>query len=197
MPGIGKRTPGQACAAVSPPRRPLPAGAPDAGGPAGEQVVCDVIVDECRCPGAPAADRRATSGRLAVSAYPRCRQLAGLELTYSAHNGFCATGNSVRQEMRLTGIERGARGLVLFGDLGYLQASREAGISTMRMAVLLRTVLLGPEAWVDGGAAEGGLPRARLSRGAPRSGRAWRATRLRRCAPAGRAVGGGGSRTRG
>jgi hypothetical protein len=108
-----------------------------------EQVVCDVLVDECTRTPAPRGDEDNASYRLAVSAYRRCRELAG---------------GPERQDRRperpservvgcvdpgglLSGKERGGLGLVLFGGLGYVQASRELAISPSEMAALLRAVL--------------------------------------------------------
>ena len=42
-----------------------------------EQVVCDVLVDECTRTPAPGGDEDHASYRLAVSAYRHCRELAG------------------------------------------------------------------------------------------------------------------------
>ena len=41
-----------------------------------EQVVCDVLVDECVQPRASEGDEENVGYRLAVSAYQRCRELA-------------------------------------------------------------------------------------------------------------------------
>jgi hypothetical protein len=107
------------------------------------QVVGDVITAECVRTPPPARDDGDADHRLAVLAYRRCRDLAG------------GTGWRTRVPVRqlpgstagcidaygLSRQERGALGLVLFGGLGYLQASQEAAISAAGMAALLRAVL--------------------------------------------------------
>jgi hypothetical protein len=112
-----------------------------------EQVVCDVLVDECVRPPQDAADVASAgnaSHRLAVSAYWRCQELAGpgrrdrpREQRPPESLAGCAGPCSLSQK------ERGALGLILFGGLSYVQASRELAISPPEMADLSRAALLG------------------------------------------------------
>jgi hypothetical protein len=111
-----------------------------------EQVVCDVLVDECvRSPpdAADVASAGNASHRLAVSAYWRCQELAGhgrrdhpREQRPSKSPADCAGPFSLSRK------ERGALGLILFGGLSYVQASRELAISPPEMADLSRAALL-------------------------------------------------------
>jgi hypothetical protein len=109
-----------------------------------EQVVCDVLVEECIRPPAPGSDEENASFRLAVSAYWHCRELAGDPARQDRRPGR-------RLSVRVVGCvdpggllsekERAGLGLVLFGGLGYVQASRVLAISPSDMAALLRAVL--------------------------------------------------------
>ena len=109
-----------------------------------EQVVCDVLVEECIRPPAPGSDEENASFRLAVSAYWHCRELAGDPARQDRLPGR-------RPSVRVVGCvdpggllsekERAGLGLVLFGGLGYVQASRVLAISPSDMAALLRVVL--------------------------------------------------------
>src|ERR1700733_5110812 len=113
-----------------------------------EQVVCDVLVEECIRPPAPGSDEENASFRLAVSAYWHCRELAGDPARQDRRP---ARRPGRRPSVRVVGCvdpggllsekERAGLGLVLFGGLGYVQASRVLAISPSDMAALLRAVL--------------------------------------------------------
>ncbi|MGD0556105.1 MAG: hypothetical protein ABSA93_14125 [Streptosporangiaceae bacterium] len=108
-----------------------------------EQVVCDVITSACVGAPASAGEDGDADYRLAVLAYRRCQELVG-------GSGWRAGVPAPQPPESLAGCidpgglssqERGALGLVLFGGLGYVQASREAAITPDGMAALLRAVL--------------------------------------------------------
>jgi hypothetical protein len=104
-----------------------------------EQVVSDVIVAECVRPGAVLCGQDA-EGRLAVSAYRRCMELAGGQPSLLAASGTvdytgCAGPGG------LTVREHGALGLVFFGGAGYRQAGVDLGICAAAVAALLRAAL--------------------------------------------------------
>ena len=109
-----------------------------------EQVVCDVLVEECIRPPAPGSDEENASSRLAVSAYWHCRELAGdparqhrrPRRRLSVRVVGCVDPGGLLSEK-----ERAGLGLVLFGGLGYVQASRVLAISPSDMAALMRAVL--------------------------------------------------------
>jgi hypothetical protein len=111
-----------------------------------EQVVCDVLVEECMRPPAPESDEDNAGCRLAVSAYWRCRELAADPARQdrqpgqrpSVHVVGCMDPGGLLSEK-----ERAGLGLVLFGGLGYVEASRVLAISPSDMAGVLRTVLHG------------------------------------------------------
>jgi hypothetical protein len=109
-----------------------------------EQVVCDVIVDECtRVPSSTGGEGDA-SYRLPVAAYRRCQELARGPSRYDLHPGRRAPGGiagCIDPGGLLSREERGALGLVLFGGLGYVQASHEVEIPKRETAALLRAVL--------------------------------------------------------
>jgi hypothetical protein len=109
-----------------------------------EQAVCDVIVAECRRPPGPENDRDGTNHRLAVSAYRRCRELAGTPARKDSRSGQRPPGNaagSAGPGELLSQEERGALGLILFGGLGRSQTCGELTMSPSDLAVLLRTAL--------------------------------------------------------
>jgi hypothetical protein len=109
-----------------------------------EQVVCDVIVDECTRVPSSAGGTGDASYRLPVSAYRRCRELAHGPSWHNRPPGQRVAGGVARcidPCGLLSWEERGALGLVLFGGLGYLQASHEVAISPLDTAALLRAVL--------------------------------------------------------
>lgn len=109
-----------------------------------EDVVCDVIVDECVLVPAQEPSEDDIRYRLAQSVFRRCQQL---------------TAGPARQDRRppqqpspgmvgcidpggiLSEKERGALGLVLCGGLGYVQASNVLRIGPHDMADLLRTIV--------------------------------------------------------
>jgi hypothetical protein len=99
-----------------------------------EQVVSDVIVEECVRPGAVLRGQDA-EGRLAISAYRRCMELAGSPAGKSRGPARCAGPG------RLTAPERGALGLVLFGGAGCRQAGVDLGICGATVVALLRAAL--------------------------------------------------------
>lgn len=112
-----------------------------------EQVVSDVIVEECVRPGVICCQD--PERRLAVSAYRRCMELAGSPAWTSRvparRTGGCA---SCAGQDGLNARERGALGLMIFGGGGYRHAGSALGIPASEMAVLLRAAL------VKAGAAE-------------------------------------------
>jgi hypothetical protein len=117
-----------------------------------EQVVCDVIVDECTRVPSSTGD---ASYRLPVSAYRRCQELAHGSASHNRPSGRPAPGSvaeCIDPQGLLSREERGALGLVLFGGLGYVQASHEAAISPLDTAALLRAVLhkLAPSSGTSG-----------------------------------------------
>jgi hypothetical protein len=109
-----------------------------------EQVVCDVIADHCtRVP--PSAGGAGDAGyRLPVAAYRRCQELARGPSWHDLPPGRRVSGGvagCIDPCGLLSREERGALGLVLFGGLGYVQASHEVAISPLDMTALLRAVL--------------------------------------------------------
>ncbi|HEY5361326.1 MAG TPA: hypothetical protein VIJ82_27180 [Streptosporangiaceae bacterium] len=108
-----------------------------------EQVVCEVIVEECiRRPHA-RPEAETARHQLAVSAYRRCQEVPAV--TARSHRAPPAPRALpvLPGTPALSRAERGALALVLFGGLGYVGAARAAGISAPSMAGLLRKVLLG------------------------------------------------------
>jgi hypothetical protein len=108
-----------------------------------EQVVRDVIVDECAL--APGYGDGDTPCRLAESVFRRCQQLAAdpagrHRLPAPRVPGDVVAG--VDPGGLLSAKERGALGLVVIGGLGYVRASGVLGIRPRDMAALLRTALL-------------------------------------------------------
>jgi hypothetical protein len=104
-----------------------------------EQVVCDVLVGECRRPAAP-SDRLDLRGRLAVAAYWRCRELAAPGYWQSRPSATWAVPGPA-DPGQLSGGERGVLALVLFGGLTTAQAARELAIPAAELAALLRTIM--------------------------------------------------------
>jgi hypothetical protein len=107
-----------------------------------EQVVSDVIVEECVWP--PAAVRGQDAGRrLAVSAYRRCMELAGGPAPESRISARRTGGSAGRiGPGGLSVRERGVLGLVVFGALGYRQVGVELGLSASEVSALLRAALV-------------------------------------------------------
>jgi hypothetical protein len=109
-----------------------------------EQVVLDVIVDECTRVPASVRDADDASHRLPVSAYRRCQELAHGPAWHNRPLGRRVSegvASCIDPCWLLSRSERGALGLVLFGGLGYAEASHEAAISPLRMAAILHAVL--------------------------------------------------------
>jgi hypothetical protein len=95
-----------------------------------EQVVSDIVVAECTRFGAAEGDVAVVGRRLAVAAYWRCLELAGgpvsrlLTPPWPALTGLAgpdAAGRLARF--------RGALALMVFGGLGWYEASQEAAVS--------------------------------------------------------------------
>ncbi len=110
------------------------------------QAVCDVIVDECVWPPASAGDGDDASCRLALSAYGRCRELSSASAWQErspARRLPESFACCIDSRGRLSGRERGALGLILFGGLGYARASRELATSPADLAALVRGALHG------------------------------------------------------
>ncbi len=106
-----------------------------------EHVVCDVIIDECALfppRGRGEADAR---HRLAESAFRRCQQLAPGHGRSPGRPPSAGVAECIDPGALLSGTERGALGLVLFGGLEYVRASKVVGIRPRDMAALLHTVL--------------------------------------------------------
>jgi hypothetical protein len=109
-----------------------------------EQVVCDVLVEECMCPREPGTDEENASYRLAVSAYWHCREVADDPARQQRRPGRRPSGRvvgCVDPGGLLSEKERAGLGLVLFGGLECIQASRVLAISPSDMAALMRAVL--------------------------------------------------------
>ncbi len=107
-----------------------------------EQVVSDVILDECLRPAAD-GDTDAAAFRLRISAVRRCRALAGDTAWRSRDSGRRRRGG-VLDCLALTGLtgrERAALALVIFGGFGYAEAARELAIAPKDVAALLCAVL--------------------------------------------------------
>ena len=89
-----------------------------------EHVVSDVLVDECALfppQGRGEADAR---HRLAESAFRRCQQLAAGHGRDPGQPPSAGVTDCIDPGALLTGTERGALGLVLFGGLGYVRAAK-------------------------------------------------------------------------
>jgi hypothetical protein len=135
-----------------------------------EHVVCDVIVDECVIfapRGRGEADAR---HRLAESAFRRCQQLAAGHGRSPGRPPSAGVADCIDPGGLLSGAERGALGLVLFGGLGYVPASKVVGIRPRDMAVLLHA-LLRRLTTSSAGAVEDGKEVRRSVAGGPRLGR--------------------------
>jgi hypothetical protein len=109
-----------------------------------EDVVCAAIVDECALVPAQKHGEDETRYRLAQSVFRRCQQLAarpGRQDRRPRQQSSLGVYGCVDPGGILSEKERGALGLVLFGGLGYVQASTVLGIGPRDMAALLRTVM--------------------------------------------------------
>ena len=105
-----------------------------------EQVVGDVLVEECVRPGA-AICGQDSRGRLAVAAYRRCMELTGGLPARSPRAPACRTAGCAGELGGLTARERGVLGLVLFGGLGHRQAGADLVISASDTAALPRAAV--------------------------------------------------------
>jgi hypothetical protein len=109
-----------------------------------EDVVCDAIVDECALVAAQEHGEDETRYRLAESVFRRCQELAadpGRQDRRPPQQPSLGVACCVDPGGILSEKERGALGLVIFGRLGYVQASAVLGIGPRDMAALLRTVM--------------------------------------------------------
>ncbi len=116
-----------------------------------EQVVSDVIVEECVRPAAGICGEDAAS-RLAISAYRRCKELADNPAPRSGVPVLC-TGNVTGCLGGLNAEDRCVLGLILFSALRYRQVAAHLGISASGVSGLLRAVLV-----TAAGAKRDGLP---------------------------------------
>jgi hypothetical protein len=109
-----------------------------------EQVVSDVIAGECASAGRERG-KDDTRYRLAESAFRRCQELAATPARREPRPGqrpaVDAPGGPEPAAV-LSRTELGALALVIFGGLGYVQASAVLGISPPDMAAMLRSALL-------------------------------------------------------
>jgi hypothetical protein len=104
-----------------------------------EQVVMTVIVDDCIRSGAANADARAAARRLAISTYWRCQDLAGNRGQQGRPGAPPEPGDTDCAALSVR--ERGIIGLVVFGGLGYAQASLELAIPAGDLAAIVRAAL--------------------------------------------------------
>jgi hypothetical protein len=111
-----------------------------------EQVVSDVLVGECVRPAAAIRGQDAR-GRLAISAYRRCMELAGSP-AWTARLPADRAGSFADPvgPGGLNARKRGALGLVLFGGAGYRQAAVDLGVPASDMTALLRAAVAGATA---------------------------------------------------
>ncbi len=107
-----------------------------------EQVVSDVILDEC-LRSAPPEGADAAGIRLGISAFRRCQDLAGDAAWRSRRSGRRGSGSGLDciAPAGLSGGERAALALVIFGGSGYVEAARELAIAPADMAAVLCAVL--------------------------------------------------------
>jgi hypothetical protein len=105
-----------------------------------EQVVSDVILDECLRSPPPEGDANVAEWRLGISACRRCQDLAG---DLGRHSGRRRPGSALDciAPAELSARERAALALVIFGGCGYVQAAGELATAPADMAALLRAVL--------------------------------------------------------
>jgi hypothetical protein len=106
-----------------------------------EHVVCNVIVDECALSPPPGRGEADARHRLAESAFRRCQRLAAGHDRGPGRPPGAGVADCIDPGGLLSGTERGALGLVLFGGLGYVRASKVVGIRPRDMAALLQAVL--------------------------------------------------------
>ena len=108
-----------------------------------EQVVSDVVLDECLRSAPPEGDANTAELRLGILACRRCQDLAGDLAWRSRHSGRRRSGSVLDciAPAGLSGRERAALALVIFGGCGYVEAAGELAIAPADMAALLRAVL--------------------------------------------------------
>jgi hypothetical protein len=110
-----------------------------------EYVTREVIADECALTPVAGQGEDDMRHRLAESVFRRCQRLAADPAGRgrrpaeppSGHVADCVDPGGL-----LSGMERGALGLVLIGGIEYVRASTVLGICPHDMAALLRTALL-------------------------------------------------------
>lgn len=108
-----------------------------------EQVVSDVILGECLRSAPPEGDANAAELRLGISACRRCQDLSG-DLAWRSRDSGRRRSGSVLDCIApagLSGRERAALALVIFGGSGYVEAARELAIAPADIAALLCAVL--------------------------------------------------------
>lgn len=103
-----------------------------------EQVVSDVITDECL---RPAPDAGGAQYRLGIAVRRRCQQLATDPASWNRISDPPAGQPGCIPPNRLGVRERAALALVIFGQLGYVEAAEEMAIPPADMAALLLAVL--------------------------------------------------------
>jgi hypothetical protein len=109
-----------------------------------QDVVCHAIVDESALVPAQEHSEDETRYRLAQSVFRRCQRLAagpGRPDRRPSRQPLLGVDGCLDPGGILSEQERGALGLVIFGGLGYVQASTVLGISPRNMAALLRTAM--------------------------------------------------------
>lgn len=108
-----------------------------------ENVVCDVIVDECALVPAQEQGEDETRYRLARSVFRRCQQVAAgpARRRRLPQRPSLGVAGGMDPGGILSEKERSALGLVLCGGLGYVEASTVLRIGPHDMADLLRTVM--------------------------------------------------------
>jgi hypothetical protein len=110
-----------------------------------EQVVCDVVVAECARFGTAEIDTAVAGRRLAMAAYWRCLELAGVRAQHVPAalrhaRGHGSAGGAAARDRCLR--ERGALALVLFGGPGCYEALQEAAASSAELARTMNAALV-------------------------------------------------------
>lgn len=139
-----------------------------------EHVVCDVIIDECELFPPRGRGEANARHRLAESAFRRCQQLAAGHSRTPGRPSSAGVADCIDPGGLLSGTERGALGLVLFGGLEYVRAGKVVGIRPRDMAALLHAVLRRLTT-SSGGAVEDGKQVRRSVAGGPCLGEGSRA----------------------
>jgi hypothetical protein len=109
-----------------------------------QDVVCDAIVDECALVPAQEHSEDEIRYRLVQSVFRRCQRLTadpGRPDRRPPRGPSLGVDDSVDPGGILSEEERGALGLVIFGGLGYVQASTVLGIGPRDTAALLRSAM--------------------------------------------------------